>query len=251
MCNFYGVTMPNKKTVAIKKKEVDVAKHISLLKPVINGFEYGNAFILLEDDSNDIKAVEAHWEFIPNWMNSLNQLVEARKQGIPWLNATSEKLLESKMFVESALHKRCVVLATHFYEWREAKIPGTNKKIKIPYAIKLVGQDYFFMAGIYNHFKDVYTGSSFLNFAIVTTAANELMQEIHNNKKRMPTILAPTLAEQWLKKDLKENYINSIASYGLPSESMEAFTIANNFKDAINPLLKVDYTNILQPNTLF
>lgn len=251
MCNFYGVTMPNKKTVEVKKKEIDVTNHISLLKPVINGFEYGNALILLEDDNNDIKAVEAHWEFIPNWMNSIKQVVEARKQGIPWLNATSEKLLDSKMFSEAALHRRCIVLATHFYEWREAKIPGSHKKVKIPYAIKLVKQDYFFMAGIYNHFKDVHTGESFLSFAIVTTKANELMQQIHNLKHRMPTLLTPVLAGQWIQRNLKENYIDAIAKYSLPSENMEAFTIANNFKVADDPLAKVDYNNILQPNTLF
>jgi len=251
MCNFYGVTMPNKKKVEVKTNEVDISSNVNILKPVINGFDYGKALILLQDDDQQINAIAAHWEFIPSWINSFQKVVEARKQGIPWLNATSEKLMDSKMFTEAALTKRCLVLATHFYEWKEVKISGTNKKIKIPYAIKVANAAYFYMAGIYNSFKDIYTGESFINFAIVTTQANELMQEIHNIKKRMPTILNDELAGQWLQKSLKENYIKAIAAYQKTSDEMEAYSIASNFKNMEDPLKKVDYSNLIKPNTLF
>lgn len=33
----------------------------------------------------------------------MEQVQQARRQGIPWLNASSEKLLESKMFRDAAL----------------------------------------------------------------------------------------------------------------------------------------------------
>ena len=35
-------------------------------------------------------------------------------------------------------------------------------------------------------------------FSIVTTEANELMSEIHNNKKRMPIVLREKDREKWL-----------------------------------------------------
>jgi putative SOS response-associated peptidase YedK len=77
------------------------------------------------------------------------------------------------------------------------------------------------------------------------------MQQIHNTKKRMPTILNQELSWQWLQGSLKENYIKAIASHQKASDEMEAFTISTSFKENENPLLKVDYTNILKPNTLF
>jgi putative SOS response-associated peptidase YedK len=251
MCNFYGVTMPNKKKVEVKANEVDISSNANVLKSVINGFDYSNALILIGDNDKQIKPVEAHWEFIPSWINNFQKVVEARKQGIPWLNATSEKLLESNMFAEAANKRRCLVLATHFYEWQQVNIPASKKKMSIPYAIKVAGEPYFFMAGIYNNFKDIYTGESFINFAIVTTQANELMQQIHNTKKRMPTILNQELSWQWLQGSLKENYIKAIASHQKASEEMEAYTISSNFKTAANPLMPSDYSAILKPNTLF
>jgi len=62
-----------------------------------------------------------HWEFIPFWIKTMEQVQQARRQGIPWLNASSEKLLESKMFRDAALKRRCLVLASHFFEWRSFK----------------------------------------------------------------------------------------------------------------------------------
>lgn len=243
--------MPNKKKIEVKKKEIDIEKHSNLLQPVINGFDYGKALILLQDEEQEIKPVAAHWEFIPSWINNYAKVIEARELGIPWFNATSEKLLESKMFAQAANQRRCLVLATHFYEWQTVNMPASKKKVKIPYAIKVANEDYFFMAGVYNNFKDIYTGETFVNFAIVTTQANELMQEIHNTKKRMPTILNEELAWQWLQPSLKENYIDVIAKYQKPSNEMEAITISSNFKEAENPLKMVDYSNVLKPNTLF
>ncbi len=37
-----------------------------------------------------------------------------------------------------------------------------------------------------------------LTCSIITTAANELMSEIHNTKKRMPVILNPEAEKAWL-----------------------------------------------------
>jgi putative SOS response-associated peptidase YedK len=36
------------------------------------------------------------------------------------------------------------------------------------------------------------------SFAILTTAANELMAKVHNSAKRMPIIITPTAEEEWL-----------------------------------------------------
>jgi putative SOS response-associated peptidase YedK len=185
-----------------------------------------------------------HWEFIPVWVKSMEQVKEARTQGIPWLNATSEKLLDSKMFRDAALKRRCLVLASHFYEWRGYKPEGAKKENKYPYAIEVNDAGYFYLAGIWNPFTDKDTGETFDCFAIVTTRANELMAEVHNSKKRMPSILPDDLAWRWLMEDLSEAEIKQIAAYQFPSENMNAYTIAKDFKTALNPLAPFIYDEL-------
>ena len=55
------------------------------------------------------------------------------------------------------------------------------------------------MGGIWSEWTDKTTGEIIKSYSIVTTEANELMAEIHNNKKRMPVILEPDQEENWLK----------------------------------------------------
>jgi putative SOS response-associated peptidase YedK len=48
--------------------------------------------------------------------------------------------------------------------------------------------------------------------AIVTTQANLFMEQIHNSKKRMPTILTDDLAWEWMFGKLTEKRISEIES---------------------------------------
>jgi putative SOS response-associated peptidase YedK len=90
--------------------------------------------------------------------------------------------------------------------------------------------EYFFMAGIWNPFTDKETGEAFNCFAIVTTAANPIMQQIHNNKKRMPLILPEPYAWQWLMEDLNETEIKEIISIKIESIALKAHTISKDLK---------------------
>ncbi len=246
MCNFYGHRVSKLEFIRLMQIEKDLGTIAALqeLETLINGFAYGNAPVLRKSAPNDFEIVSMHWEFIPVWVKTMEQVKEARKQGIPWLNATSEKLLESKMFRDAAMNRRCLVLASHFYEWRAYKPEGAKKENKYPYAIEMNDADYFYMAGIWNPFTDKDTGETFDTFAIVTTKANELMAEVHNSKNRMPTILPEEIAWRWLMEDLTEPEIKEISSYQLPSEYMYAYTIRKDFKTADNPLEPFEYEEL-------
>lgn len=226
------------------EKEMGTVAALQELTVLRSGFEYGNAPVLRKSGPDDFEVVPMHWEFIPAWINSVEQLEAARKQGIPWLNARSETVLSSKMFRDAALHRRCLVLASHFYEWRAYKPEGAKKEIKYPYAIEVPEADYFYMAGIYNTYVNNETGVVLNSFAIVTTAANDLMAVVHNGKKRMPTILPDELAWRWIMEDLTEPDIQTIAAYQFPSEHMNAYTIAKDFKTAANPLAPFEYEDL-------
>jgi len=246
MCNFYGHKVSRTEFIRLKQieKELGTIAALNELQVLRSGFEYGNAPVLRKCAPNDFEIVSMHLAFIPSWITSLKQFESAKKQGIPWLNARSETVLSSKMFRDAALHRRCLVLASHFYEWRSYKPDGAKKEIKYPYAIEMNYDDYFYMAGIYNTYQNEDTGVVLNSFAIVTTAANELMEVIHNSKKRMPTILPEDLAWRWIMEDLTEPEIQKIASYQLPSEEMYVYTIRKDFKTAPDPLEPFDYEEL-------
>ena len=246
MCNFLGVRINKLQYLQLLKieKQLGTLAAMRELQVMKDGFTYSNSLILRKAGENDFEAVSAHWEFIPVWVKTMEEVKAARKQGIPWLNATSEKLLESKMFRNAALKRRCLVLCSHFFEWRHYQAEAEKKAKSYPYTIGLNDKDYFYLAGIWQPWTDKETGETMDTFAIVTTEANELMQQVHNTKKRMPTILSEELAWEWIMNDLPEERIKEIAAYQLPSEAMYAFPIAKEFKIMVEPCIEYHYEEL-------
>lgn len=246
MCNFMGVRVTKIQFIKLKQLESALGTWVALdeLQKMKDGFTYSNSLIIRNNGKQDIEVVMAHWEFIPPWIKTMDELKAVRKQGIPWLNATSEKLLDSKLFRSAALKRRCLVLATHFFEWRHHTPEGEKKTKAYPYLIELNDADYFYMAGIWQPWTDKETGETMDTFAIVTTRANSFMSEIHNSKKRQPTILNEDLAWEWIMEDLPEDRIREIAAYQLPAEHFRAHTIAKDFKTTVDPLAAFEYEEL-------
>lgn len=239
MCYYNSLKIPTKKSIQLKGKQKE-------LPPVdINvrsGFSYASWPIILEDNSGDWHPELAHWEFIPWFIKNLGELEESRKK-YTTLNATAEKLFESKIYQAAAKARRCLVLSTGFYEWRHHQSAADKKAIAYPYFISSSNKNdpLMYMAGIWQPWTDKLSGEMIHSFAIVTTQANGFMQKIHNTKKRMPTILPTELAEEWIGP-LKENRIKELAAYQLPENSLTAFTIAKDFNRGIeHPQTAVQY----------
>ena len=173
------------------------------------------------------------------------------KPGIITLNAVSEEILSpGKIYRDAALKRRCLVLSTGFFEWRH--IYPLNKRtglplktaLKYPYFISLKEKEYFYMAGIWQPWVDKATGEFVESFAIVTTKANKLMEQIHTSKKRMPTILNEDLAYEWLLGNIDEKRILEIAASQYPASEMEACTIAKDFREALEPAKEFEYEDL-------
>jgi hypothetical protein len=71
------------------------------------------------------------------------------------------------------------------------------------------------------------------------------MEQVHNSKKRMPCILTNELAGEWISDGLSEDRIAEIATYQIPAEKMEAYTIRRDFREALDPTEKHQYQEIL------
>lgn len=110
------------------------------------------------------------------------------------INARCETLEERPTFKNIFHSKRCLVPASGFYEWKKTE----DKKEK--YLIRTENQELFYMAGLYNTFKDK-NGNPFTGFVIITTEANERMSQIHN---RMPVIFERKDIDNWLDNKIKD-----------------------------------------------
>lgn len=117
----------------------------------------------------------------------------------PVINARSETAAAKPMFKDGMLQRRCLVPASNYYEWEKRE----SRKVK--YAIRPVGSDMLYLAGIY-HLEN-HDGIIVPTFAILTRAAAPGISFIH---QRMPVMLPSTSMADWLNPDYKaEDIIHS------------------------------------------
>jgi len=152
------------------------------------------------------------WGLVPFWA-----------KGVPTkystINARSEKMKEAASYRGPwKSGQRCLFVCSGFYEWQVV----TGQKGKQPWFVRLPTQETFAMGGLWER-SEKEDGSVVLSATIVTMPANELMAEVHNDKKRMPLILDPENFNPWLGEDadLAEG---SIEPY--PSVKMEAWPVS-------------------------
>lgn len=262
MCYYNGQKVVHAEYIRLKHLEKAVAQYDFLLRDLQVGFDYGqNAVLKPIAGQEDFEIVPMEWGFLFPHLRNREEVHKMRfgykdasgvfKPPIMTLNAVGEEmLLPHKAYRDAALHRRCLVLSSGFYEWRHVyrinKRTGQPLKTpdKYPYFITVKDRPYFFMAGIWQPWTDKTSGEYVESFAIVTTAANPLMEKIHNSKKRMPSILSDDLAWEWLFGQPDEARIREIATTPFPAEQMEAYTIAKDFRETLEPAKPFHYAEL-------
>lgn len=101
-------------------------------------------------------------------------------KGKPIINARAETAAEKPLFHSCIQQRRCIIPSTEFYEWNAQKQK---------FLLRLPDQKELYMAGIYQERN----GQEY--YCIITTAANQSMQEIH---QRMPLVLTAEQQDAWL-----------------------------------------------------
>ncbi len=243
MCYVIGIKIPKKQTIKIGDKNIDLDP-IDI--PLQSGFSYQNWPVVYNETTRQESITRPglmHWELIPNWVRNKKELSESRKK-YTTLNIKGESILTNKV-AQAVIHtNRCLVLASHFFEWQQIE------KEKYPYFINIPTQPLFFIAGVWNTWKDFSSGELINSFGIITTEANHLMSKIHNVKNRIPTIINEDLATTWLEETLSPHQIEQIATHQFDSEKMQGYTVAKNFQQSQNPTEKTAY-QIFTPQSLF
>ena len=108
--------------------------------------------------------------------------------GRPVINARAETAAEKPLFRDGMRQRRCLIPASSYFEWERRD----GQKTK--YAIRPAGAEMLYLAGIY-HLEN-HDGAVVPSFAILTRSAAPEIAFIHD---RMPVILPPDCARDWLK----------------------------------------------------
>jgi putative SOS response-associated peptidase YedK len=183
------------------------------------------------------------WGLIPSWSADEN---EAREMRTKTFNARAETINSRPAFRDSFASRRCLVPVKGFFEWQHT---GGRK---IPWYISLRDTDIFSLAGIWDSWE-MKGGVTVRTFSVVTTRANELMEEIHNTKKRMPVILPEAAEKVWLNSGVPAGALLALTE-PLSSEMLRAHTVSplitNARADRNRPELIMPYSYPVQ-GTLF
>lgn len=151
------------------------------------------------------------WGLIPSWAKDPSL-------GSRLINARAETLAEKPAFRGSLKHKRCLVLADGFYEWKK----DTASSTKIPHYIRLADGKPFAFAGLWSEWRSA-DGSEVRSCTIITTTPNFLLASIHN---RMPVILDRVSRNAWLQPGPRTSEELSVLLRPFPAEQMTAFPVS-------------------------
>ena len=127
------------------------------------------------------EAAMLRWGLVPSWAKDL-------KSGNRMINARCEGIETKPAFREALQHRRCIVPASGFFEWKD--VAGRKQ----PFAITVPGEPLFGLAGLWERWKRG-EHDYVETFTIVTTDANPAVAGIHD---RMPAIVPMGSIDAWL-----------------------------------------------------
>jgi len=172
------------------------------------------------DGSNRLELLR--WGLIPSWAKDPSI-------GSKMINARSETIEEKPSFRAAFKSRRCLVLASGFYEWEV--LAGK----KVPRYLRLKEGGLMAFAGLWESWKAP-DGGCLESCTILTTAANSLIEPLHI---RMPVILRPRDFATWLDRNANTAELKGLLQ-PYPSDGMEGWTVstlANSPKNDLPDLI--------------
>ena len=224
MCGRFTLTLSKAQLESFLKHRYDILTSAELKLPKYN-ISPTNEVISVLHDGKRHRVGQLRWGFRPKF-SKLDKPLEI-------INAKGETIFEKPIFKESALKRRCVILADSFYEW------NSDKSDKNPYRF-MTDTGVFPMAAIWQTIETI-DGQKLHTVAIITTESNDLMKVIHH---RMPVILSKDNEQIWLNNQIKD--IQLLEQVIRPYDSNHMYyeqvsTMVNNPKnDDVSLIRKID-----------
>lgn len=153
------------------------------LAPRYNIAPTDSVVVKRKDGTDDV--VMMRWGLVPSWARDV-------KVGTRMINARAETLAEKPSFRTALRRRRCLILATSFFEWR-ATASG-----KEPVMFRMRDGEPFAFAGLWERWygpPEARLEQPLESVTIVTTQPNALARLVHD---RMPVILPPGTWDHWL-----------------------------------------------------
>lgn len=195
-----------------------------LLEPSYNIAPGNQVAAAVKSDRLTVKAFR--WGLIPPWAKD-------EKVGYKMINARAETLSVKPSFKKPFQSRRCLVIADGFYEWSGRGRP------KVPYYFHPKDPAPMGMAGLFESWRSP-DGGTLDSCTIITTAANSLMQPVHD---RMPVIIAREDYRLWLDHDVFDAKALGALLRPYPPEALECHPVAplvnsprNNSIQCIQPV---------------
>ncbi|MEJ2386439.1 MAG: SOS response-associated peptidase [Chromatiaceae bacterium] len=131
--------------------------------------------------------VPLRWGLIPSWS-------KGPQSGYHMINARAETIDAKPAYRNAFKHRRCLIPAEGFYEWKRMGVAKT------PFLIHRKDGEPLGMAGLWERWrgKDDETIES---FTIIVTDANAIVRGLHD---RMPVIISPADYAAWLNPENKD-----------------------------------------------
>ena len=130
------------------------------------------------------------------------------------INARCETVAEKPTFAEGFAHRRALVPADGFYEWRR------RGGASVAHHFRRRGGGPYAMAGLW---MPPAAGGATPRFVILTTAANALVAPVHD---RMPVILDREALDRWLDPEVTTPEPLRELLRPLPAELMESWIVS-------------------------
>jgi putative SOS response-associated peptidase YedK len=165
----------------------------------------------IRNDSGHNRLDLMKWGLIPFWAKD-------QKIGNSLINARSETVAEKPAFRHAIKTHRCIIPVSGFYEWDRK---GEQKQ---PYYIHMADNSPMYFAGIWDQWKLPSEDSFLESFSILTTAANDLVADIHD---RMPVILRTEDCSFWLDSSIHDPAQLKNLYNPFPSQCLNAYKVSN------------------------
>ncbi|MFT4162767.1 SOS response-associated peptidase [Shinella sp.] len=174
------------------------------------------------------RAVLVRWGFMPGWVKD--------PRDFPLLiNARSETAVGKASFKAAMRHRRILVPASGFFEWRRPEEKGAKAQA---YFIRPRKGEIVAFAGLMETWSSA-DGSEVDTGAILTTAANNDISRIHD---RMPVVIRPEDFSRWL--DCKAQEPRDVVDLMKPID--DGFFEAIAISDKVNKVANMG-PDILEP----
>jgi len=161
------------------------------------------AIIRQEEDGLHRRLELVRWGLVPSWARDLSI-------GSKLINARAEAAPQKPAFRAAFRHRRCLVPADGFYEWKS----GKGKKHS--YLVSMADGSTFAFAGLWEKWRST-EGEIIESCTVLTTDANDLLRPIHD---RMPVVLAEENYDAWLDSAARQPELLLPLLVAYPSEHM-------------------------------